>query len=93
MPNAPLGADGAVKILYIDNFAVISTDRDEALRLVDEMETIFAEVGLRVERDAEAKGDGKLLGFQLDRVAGEWRPTATRFWKIALVLDWQRGLR
>ncbi len=87
VPNSPLPEVGAVKLLYIDNFAVIADSAETAAGVVDEMESVFASHDIEVARDLDAEGDGKLLGFQLDRVAGECRPTAKRYWKIADALD------
>ncbi len=58
--STPLCASGTLKVLHIDNFAVVATSREEASGLVDEMEAIFSERGIKVACDAEAKREGTL---------------------------------
>ncbi len=86
VPNSPLADVGAVKLRCTDNFAVIADSADVAEGLAGEMEEVLAAHGVRAARDLDAKGDGVLLGFQLDP-SGERRPTMKRYWKIADALD------
>ena len=86
--NSELCQQDAVKILYIDNFAIIGQSKEVVEELVTAMEEIFAKAGIVAVRDPDAKGEGSLLGFSLNLETGEWRPNAKRYWKVLHALDY-----
>ncbi|CAK0800855.1 unnamed protein product, partial [Prorocentrum cordatum] len=68
----------AAKVLYIDNFAAISTSRETALQVVNDMLGSFTSEGVRASLDL----DVVLLGFTLDSKAARWRPAPKKFWRV-----------
>ncbi|CAK0809155.1 unnamed protein product, partial [Prorocentrum cordatum] len=71
-------SSAAAKVLYIDNFAAISTSRETALQVVNDMLGSFTSEGVRASLDL----DVVLLGFTLDSKAARWRPAPKKFWRV-----------
>ncbi|CAK0911511.1 unnamed protein product, partial [Prorocentrum cordatum] len=71
-------SSAAAKVLYIDNFAAISTSRETALQVVNDMLGSFTSEGVRASLDL----DVALLGFTLDSRAARWRPAPKKFWRV-----------
>ncbi|CAK0849230.1 unnamed protein product [Prorocentrum cordatum] len=78
-PGACLSdSPAAAKVLYIDNFAAISTSRETALQVVNDMLDSFTSGGVKASLDL----DVALLGFTLDAKAARWRPAPKKFWRV-----------
>ncbi|CAK0888496.1 unnamed protein product, partial [Prorocentrum cordatum] len=78
-PGARLSdSSAAAKVLYIDNFAAISTSRETALQVVNDMLDSFTSEGVEASLDL----DVVLLGFTLDAKAARWRPAPKKFWRV-----------
>ena len=69
-PNSP--ASG-VRLLYIDNFAVLGSDRASAVSARDDMIRVLSEKGIASEADPDDHQE--MIGFSLDRQHMRWRPT------------------
>jgi len=85
-PAAVISSGRPAKVLYIDNFGLIGVDGDPTVpRGLDSMLGSFARVGVGTTRDDTTEG-GELLGFELRKDGGRWRPTRVKFWRVALAL-------
>ncbi len=76
----PLHETGRLRVLHVDNFAVIGSSRETCEELLVAMEDRFAEAGIAVAREEAAKADGILVGYQHKTASGQWKPTAKRYW-------------
>ncbi|CAK0845448.1 unnamed protein product, partial [Prorocentrum cordatum] len=76
--TCPSDSSAAAKVLCIDNFAAISTSREAALQVVNDMLGSFTSEGVRASLDL----DVVLLGFTLGSKAARWRPAPKKFWRV-----------
>ncbi|CAK0878486.1 unnamed protein product, partial [Prorocentrum cordatum] len=65
-------SSAAAKVLYIDNFAAISTSRETALQVVNDMLGSFTSEGVRASLDLDVVllGFTRITGRQLERLVG-----------------------
>ncbi|CAK0881998.1 unnamed protein product, partial [Prorocentrum cordatum] len=83
MPRAPVQPGSGVSLIYVDNFAALATSQEEAGCLLEEMLAAVAAAG--AEAGPGPQGS-PLLGFELDSEGTRWRPSARKFWRVALAL-------
>ncbi|CAK0874888.1 unnamed protein product [Prorocentrum cordatum] len=93
VPREPVCPGSGTSLIYIDNFAALGTSPTEANARLEQMLGAVAAAG--VDAAPEPAG-APLLGFELDPTGTQWRPTARKFWKVALALrtlGWGRQRR
>ncbi|CAK0855849.1 unnamed protein product, partial [Prorocentrum cordatum] len=93
VPREPVCPGSGASLIYIDNFAALGTSPTEANARLEQMLGAVAAAG--VDAAPEPAG-APLLGFELDPTGTQWRPTARKFWKVALALrtlGWGRQRR
>ncbi|CAK0899549.1 unnamed protein product, partial [Prorocentrum cordatum] len=93
VPREPVCPGSGASLIYIDNFAALGTSAAEANARLEHMLGAVAAAG--VDASPEPAG-APLLGFELDSTGTQWRPTARKFWKVALALrtlGWGRQRR
>ncbi|CAK0806514.1 unnamed protein product, partial [Prorocentrum cordatum] len=93
VPREPVCPGSGASLIYIDNFAALDTSPTEANARLEQMLGAVAAAG--VDAAPEPAG-APLLGFELDPTGTQWRPTARKFWKVALALrtlGWGRQRR
>ena len=71
--DLPLNVKKSVRMLYIDNFGVLSVDQKHAETERDHMIERFGRHGVPSAPDAEDHNE--LIGFSLDGDLARWRPT------------------
>ncbi|CAK0819295.1 unnamed protein product, partial [Prorocentrum cordatum] len=80
-PGVDLKTDDA-QVLYIDNFAVLSSSPDRAATAVKAMQSALAARGVVSELDPDSCERGELLGCELDLRTGCWQVLGRRLWRI-----------
>ncbi|CAK0901538.1 unnamed protein product [Prorocentrum cordatum] len=75
------------KVLYIDNFAVLSQSSVRAATAVADMQAALAAKGAVSELDPAPAGRGELLGCELDLQTGCWHVLGRRLWRVYGALE------
>ncbi len=66
IPTAPIAKVHGIKVLYIDNCAVLADTPEMADKVVTEMEEFFRQHSIKTARDDKIANGSALLGFTLD---------------------------
>lgn len=82
-PAAGQLGEESSRIIYIDNFASLSTSKQQAQ---DDLKDMLSRLAARSIQAVAEDDDDPLLGFELDPDGREWRPTARKVWRIAFAL-------
>ncbi|CAK0817209.1 unnamed protein product, partial [Prorocentrum cordatum] len=85
-PGIDLNSEDA-KVLYVDNFAVLSQSSDRAATAVADMQAALAAKGVVSELDPAPAGRGELLGCELDLQTGCWHVLGRRLWRVYGALE------
>ncbi|CAK0793192.1 unnamed protein product, partial [Prorocentrum cordatum] len=85
-PGIDLNSEDA-KVLYIDNFAVLSQSSNRAATAVADMQAALAAKGVVSELDPTPAGRGELLGCELDLQTGCWHVLGRRLWRVYGALE------
>ncbi|CAK0851102.1 unnamed protein product, partial [Prorocentrum cordatum] len=91
-PGVDLKTDDA-KVLYIDNFAVLSSSPGRAATAAKAMQSALAARGVVSELDPDSCERGELLGCELDLRTGCWQVLGRRLWRIYGALGHALGKR
>ncbi|CAK0877830.1 unnamed protein product, partial [Prorocentrum cordatum] len=75
------------KVLYIDNFAVLSQSPSRAATAVADMQAALAAKGVVSELDPAPAERGELLGRELDLQTGCWHVLGRRLWRVYGALE------
>ncbi|CAK0802959.1 unnamed protein product, partial [Prorocentrum cordatum] len=85
-PGIDLNLEDA-KVLYIDNFAVLSQSPSRAATAVADMQAALAAKGVVSELDPAPAERGELLGCELDLQTGCWHVLGRRHWRVYGALE------
>ncbi|CAK0841047.1 unnamed protein product [Prorocentrum cordatum] len=85
-PGIDLSVEDA-KVLYIDNFAVLSASPQRAAQAAYDMKAALAAKGVVSELDPQASEVGELLGCELDLRTGCWQVSGRRLWRLYGALE------
>ncbi|CAK0847428.1 unnamed protein product, partial [Prorocentrum cordatum] len=85
-PGIDLNSEDA-KVLYIDNFAVLSQSSDRAATAVADMQAALAAKGVVSELDPAPARRGELLGCELDLQTGCWHVLGRGLWRVYGALE------
>ncbi|CAK0899810.1 unnamed protein product [Prorocentrum cordatum] len=85
-PGIDLNLEDA-KVLYIDNFAVLSQSPSRAATAVADMQAALAAKGAVSELDPAPAERGELLGCELDLQTGCWYVLGRRLWRVYGALE------
>ncbi|CAK0796418.1 unnamed protein product, partial [Prorocentrum cordatum] len=85
-PGMDLSVEDA-KVLYIDNFAVLSASPQRAAQAAYDMKAALAAKGVVSELDPQASEVGELLGCELDLRTGCWQVSGRRLWRLYGALE------
>lgn len=69
---------------YVDNFAVIGTNRDRVAAKLKAVRDVLLGRGLALHKEEVSDGDAELLGWRLCGSEASLRPTARRLWRLRL---------
>lgn len=87
-PGVDLSAVTGARLLYIDNFAVLSAKEKVASDGLGEMLEKLRAQGIRCKVDEPKDESVEILGLALDARSGIWRPNGRKFWRINGALNW-----
>ena len=85
---APSLRDGVVFLPYADNGVVIGTDKQAVQTALDAWMQVLRDKGLAIHEEVRGAAQVESLGFWLDGVALEVKPTRKRLWRARRALDW-----